>query len=143
MAQAIILALAVACYNPPMISGIEHTAIASPDPRRLATWYVENLGFHINYQSANSPTVFIKTPDGSMIEIIESSGPTAASGMRDPGLRHLALTVADFDQAYRTLQGRGITFLAEPEHKGGNHLVFFTDPDGNILHLLQRETPLP
>src|SRR5664279_4461673 len=54
-----------------MVTGIEHVAIASPDPLRLATWYVEHLDFVINYQSANSQTVFIKAADGSMIEIIE------------------------------------------------------------------------
>ncbi len=126
-----------------MISGIEHTAIASPDPRRLAAWYVENLGFVINYQSRNSPTTFVKAPNGAMIEIIESSGPAAQPGMRDAGIRHLALTVTDLTEAYQALQRRGVRFLSEPEHKGGNHVVFFTDPDGNILHLLQRETPLP
>jgi len=47
-----------------MVSGIEHTAIASPDPRRLAQWYVEHLGFVINYQSASSSTTFVKAPDG-------------------------------------------------------------------------------
>jgi hypothetical protein len=27
--------------------------------------------------------------------------------------------------------------------KGGNKVVFFRDPDGNLLHLIERETPLP
>ena len=126
-----------------MISGIEHTAIASPDPRRLAAWYVANLGLVINYQSQNSPTVFLKAPNGSMIEIIESAGPASPSGMRDAGIRHMALAVDDFAGAYETLRTRGVQFITEPDHRGGNHVVFFTDPDGNILHLLQRETPLP
>jgi glyoxylase I family protein len=77
-----------------------------------------------------------------MIEIIESAGPARAAGMRDAGLRHLALTVTDFEQAYSALKSKGVTFLTEPEHKSGNHVVFFADPDGNILHLLQREKPL-
>jgi glyoxylase I family protein len=126
-----------------MISGIEHTAIASPDPRRLAAWYVDTLGFVINYQSKNGPTTFVKAPNGSMIEIIESSGPSVASAMRDAGIRHMALAVADFTPVYEALKARGVEFLSEPEHKGGNHVVFFRDLDGNILHLLQRETPLP
>ncbi len=127
-----------------MIKGIEHTAIASPDPERLAQWYVEHLGFAINYQSKSSRTVFVKAPDGSMIEIIEAdraaSGP---SGMKDPGLRHLALTVDDFPSACERLKQRGIPFLTEPSTKAGNSTVFFADPDGNILHLLHRQTPLP
>jgi glyoxylase I family protein len=126
-----------------MIQGIEHTAIASPDPHKLAHWYVERLGFVVNYTSSNSKTVFIKAPDGSMIEIIEANQtPRPAVDMKNPGLRHLALTVADFDAAYARLQEAGVSFLTEKAAAGGNTTVFFTDCDGNILHLLHREKPL-
>jgi glyoxylase I family protein len=126
-----------------MVKGIEHAAIASPDPERLARWYVDHLGFAINYQSKTSRTVFVKTPDGSMIEIIEASGPAAGvAPMNAPGLRHLALTVDDFPAACTRLRELGVAFLTEPATKGGNSTVFFADPDGNILHLLHREKPL-
>ena len=126
-----------------MVQGIEHTAIASPDPERLARWYVEQLGFRINYQSKNSRTVFVKAGDGSLIEIIEAAGAAAnAPELNAPGLRHLALTVADFDAACDRLKQAGIAFLSEPQ-KGRNSIAFFRDPDGNILHLLHREEPLP
>lgn len=126
-----------------MVTGIEHTAIASPDPERLAHWYVDCLGFTINYQSKNSRTVFVRTPEGSMIEIIEASSPAGEPAkLNDAGLRHLALKVADFPDACRRLQEKGVTFLTEPVQKGGNSTVFFRDPDGNILHLLHRQNPL-
>ena len=102
-----------------MVSGIEHTAIASPDPRRLAQWYVEHLGFVINYQSASSSTTFVKAPDGSMIEIIESKGALpGVPAMRDPGIRHMALTVADFDAAYAGLRARTSISSASRRTKG-------------------------
>jgi glyoxylase I family protein len=127
-----------------MVTGIEHVAIASPDPLHLALWYVEHLGFVINYQSAHSKTVFIKAADGSMIEIIESAPDTVpAAGMQAAGLRHLALTVADFPGVYASLKDKGVHFLTDAQINKGNSLAFFTDPDGNILHLLHRETPLP
>jgi glyoxylase I family protein len=127
-----------------MITGIEHTAIASPDPLKLARWYVDHLDFTINFQPLNSTTVFVRAADGSMMEIIEATAPAAAApGMRDPGLRHLAITVNDFDAEYRRLQAAGVTFLTGKEKSGGNSLAFFADCDGNILHLLHRETPLP
>ena len=134
-----------ASYNhSSMVKGIEHTAIASTDPERLAQWYVDTLGFVVNYRYPNGSAVFIKAADGSMIEIITAS--RAADnpfGLSDPGIRHLALTVSDFDAACRQLKERGVSFLKEPFTNGGNSLVFFTDPEGNILHLLHRETPLP
>jgi glyoxylase I family protein len=127
-----------------MVKGIEHTAIASPDPHKLARWYVEHLDFVVNYRSAGSKTTFVKASDGSMIEIIEAnSAPPAAPEMKAAGLRHLAIAVTDFDAVYERLKGKGVSFLTEPEKKGGTALAFFTDCDGNILHLLQREKPLP
>jgi hypothetical protein len=39
--------------------------------------------------------------------------------------------------------GKGVRFLTDAQTTHGNSLVFFTDPDGNILHLLHREFPLP
>jgi glyoxylase I family protein len=127
-----------------MIRGIEHTAIASPDPGRLAQWYVDNLQFAVNYRSASSSTVFVKAANGSMIEIIEASGAGAGlAGMRDAGIRHLAIEVTDFAVVYQQLVNRGVRFLTEPETRGGNTVAFFADCDGNILHLLHRQTPLP
>jgi len=126
-----------------MFSGIEHIAIASPDPARLAQWYVEHLDFVVNFRPAGSRTVFVKAPNGSMLEIIESNTPTQNAGMRTPGLRHLAILAADFPAAYHRLTTRGVHFLTEPETSVGNTVAFFSDCDGNLLHLLHRETPLP
>lgn len=130
-------------YNPRMITGIEHTAIASPDPKRLAKWYVEHLDFAINYEPPGSNTVFLKASDGSRIEIIQADGAQRPQAMRDPGIRHMALAVTDFAAAYDRLRAKQIAFLTEPQKIEGNSLVFFTDCDGNILHLLHREIPLP
>lgn len=124
-----------------MITGLEHTAIASPDHPALADWYVKTLGFVINYQSANA--TFVKAPNGSMIEIISAEGERHASTMKTPGLRHLAVAVKDFDQVYADLKAKKVQFLTEPVESKGNKVVFFTDPEGNILHLLERQTPLP
>ncbi len=127
-----------------MVKGIEHTAIASSDPERLARWYVDHLEFTINYHSGSSRTHFVKAPDGSMIEIIESTGTASATpGLRDAGIRHLALLVSDFPAAYDRLKQLGVPFLSEAQTVGGNSTVFFRDCDGNILHLLYREKPLP
>jgi glyoxylase I family protein len=127
-----------------MVTGIEHTAIASPDPQKLAHWYVEHLDFVMNYQSARSKACFIKAADGSMIEIIEAASETKpVEGMSAAGLRHLALSVEDFPAVHARLAAKGVRFLTDPVTVSGNTTVFFLDADGNILHLLHRETPLP
>lgn len=124
-----------------MFTGLEHTAIASPDPAQLAQWYVNHLGFKINFEYDGN--FFVKAPNGAMLEIIPAQGERATQGMRDPGIRHLAVSVTDFDRAYEELKARKVHFLSEPYDNQGNRLVFFADADGNILHLIQRARPLP
>lgn len=123
-----------------MIQGIEHTAIASPDPQRLARWYVETLGFEIRYNSGR--TVFLQAPDGSMIEMITAEGERPMTTRKTPGLRHLALAVGDFDAACARLQAAGVTFLEPPSESQGTRVAFFQDPEGNFLHLIHRASPL-
>ena len=124
-----------------MFKGLEHTAIASPNPEVLAKWYVEHLEFHINFSYAGN--FFVKAPNGSMLEIIPSEGERASNKMKDPGIRHLAILVDDFDAAHAELKRQGVHFLGEPFTNQGNLLVFFADGDGNICHLIKREKPLP
>jgi glyoxylase I family protein len=125
-----------------MFQGLEHLGIASPDPDRLAKWYVERLHFVMVYYNPASRTSFIKAPNGSMFEIIAAEGASAPFTRTTPGLRHLAITVDEFEADYASLQAAGVKFLDDPLIKGGNKVVFFEDPDGNILHLIQRPKPL-
>jgi glyoxylase I family protein len=124
-----------------MFRGLEHTAIASPDPKRLAEWYVRNLDFRINHTYQGN--YFVRAADGSMLEIIPSVGERAPQQMKDPGIRHLAITVEDFDAGAAELRKRGVEFVTEPIVMGTNRLIFFQDGDGNLLHLIKREQPLP
>lgn len=124
-----------------MFLGLEHTAIASPNPEALAHWYVDHLEFNINFEYDGN--FFVKAANGTMLEIIPSEGVPQAQKMKDPGIRHLAVMVHDFDSAYQQLKAAGVQFLGEPFNNKGNRLVFFSDADGNILHLIQREKPLP
>ena len=124
-----------------MYKGLEHTAIASPDPLRLAQWYVDHLGFHINFEYAGN--YFVKAPNGTMLEIIPSEGERTPQAMKSPGIRHLAIAVDNFDAAHEDLKAKSVDFLTEAFTTLGNRLVFFSDADGNILHLIEREKPLP
>jgi len=124
-----------------MFLGLEHTAIASPDPKKLADWYVQHLDFRINFTYDGN--YFVRASDGTMLEIIPSVGERAPQQMKDPGIRHLAISVTDFDQATEELKRRSVPLLGEPFTNQGNRLVFFTDCDGNLIHLIQRPRPLP
>ncbi len=123
-----------------MFKGIEHFAIASPNPQRLAEYYVAYLQFEISY--AYSGNYFVQAQNGSLIEIIPAEGERSSSGMRTPGMRHIAIAVDDFDGAYKQLADQGVKFEGEPYANEGNRLVFFKDPDGNLIHLIHREKPI-
>jgi glyoxylase I family protein len=124
-----------------MFVGLEHTAIASPSPVKLAQWYVDHLGFRINFEYDGN--YFVRAANGGVLEIIPSEGARGEQKMRDPGLRHLAIEVKDFDAAHASLREKGVSFVGDPYVNSGNRLVFFTDCDGNLVHLIQRERPLP
>ena len=124
-----------------MFKGLEHTAIASPNPRALAQWYVDHLEFVINFEYDGN--YFVRANNGSMLEIIPSEGERGSQKMKDPGIRHLAIDVDDFDQGLAELERKQVTFLTQPLNNQGNRLVFFADLDGNIVHLISRAKPLP
>ncbi len=123
-----------------MFKGLEHTAIASPNPGKLAQWYVDHLEFTINFEYDGN--YFVKAANGTMLEIIRSEGERAVQKMKDPGIRHLAILVEDFDAAHEQLRKAGVEFLGEPIDNKGNRLVFFADGDGNFVHLVHRQKPL-
>ena len=128
-----------------MFQGIEHVAISSPNPEKLAQWYVDHLDFHINYTYAGN--YFVKAKNGGMLEIIPAANSLAApqvlANNKDAGFRHLAIMVDDFDAGVANLRAKGVAMVGDPYETQGNRLAFFNDVDGNLVHLIKREKPLP
>src|SRR5690242_15454193 len=104
-----------------MFNGIEHTAIASPDPERLAGWYRDTIEFRIVHVSDGN--YFLRALDGSLMEIIASFGPRGSNLRTDPGIRHIAIDVEDFEAACARLRGQGVRFLTEPSAGPGTRIV--------------------
>jgi glyoxylase I family protein len=128
-----------------MFQGIEHLAIASPNPEKLAQWYVNNLGFRINHSYDGN--YFVRAADGAMMEIIPAANSLAApqtiANNKDAGFRHLAIAVDDLDAGVAALKAKGVRMVGEPFETQGNRLAFFNDADGNLVHLIKRPAPLP
>jgi len=128
-----------------MFQGIEHLAISSPNPEKLAHWYVDHLEFHINYTYAGN--YFVRATNGAVIEIIPAdkslSAPQVIANNKDAGFRHLAIACDDFDAGVAGLRAKGVQMVGEPFETQGNRLAFFNDADGNLVHLIKREKPLP
>lgn len=75
-----------------------------------------------------------------MIEIYQADSSLGETGDNKlGGWRHVALRVASIEAAKTDLEKRGVQF-PEPVKPagGGGHVLFFKDPEGNLLHLVER-----
>lgn len=74
-----------------------------------------------------------------LVELKKEAAPV--QGLIDDflGVRYIAFVVEDLDATYRELQEKGVEFLSpimDPEPENNiERLVFFRDPDGNLLEL--------
>lgn len=130
-----------------LFTGIDHPAIACEDVEALADWYCRVLGMRALARSESAPPAVLVGYDaeragGPVIELMTAREPGARPGTFtrfQPGLRHLALRVRSFDEAYAKLKSAGVEFLMEPtEALGGGRVVSFRDPEGNELQIVQR-----
>ena len=128
-------------------TAIDHPAIACYDVRKMVDWYCRTLGMRVIAQNDASPPAFCvgygdSLTGGAVIELMharEEGGHPAEFKRFQPGLRHMALRVSDFDAAYAKLEAAGVQFLGEPGVAvGGGPIVSFRDPEGNELQIVQR-----
>lgn len=126
-----------------MITGIEHIGLYAKDTKKLADWYVENMNAKIVFTN-DSGVYFIAFSDKSMIEICKNDNEdNVPTEMNAPGLRHIALSVDNFDETADVIKKTGVEILTEPVTlPNGVSTMFFRDIEGNILHLISRKTPL-
>ena len=130
-----------------MFTAIDHPAITCYDVNKQIDWYCRNLGMRVVATNGQEPPSVVVGYDssvrgGTMIELmpIKDPGPKPVEVPRfAPGLRHVALRVKNFEQAYAALKTIGVTFLMEPMVAvGGGKIVSFRDPEGNELQIVER-----
>lgn len=130
------------------VRSLEHVAVAYRDTDAAAKWYCDVLGFEIVFKALN-PThgvnyYFVKDPAGTgLIEIIPMpKNDPADIGRISTAHVHIAFDVDDMDAAVEALQARGVKLEGPPLSLGENRLVFFRDPEGAPLQLVQRSRPM-
>lgn len=78
-----------------------------------------------------------------MIEFVSAAQDTGKLSDKASGIRHLALTVDDFGQMVDKLMAEKVEVVTEPViSPKGFKTFFFRDPDGNVLHLINRDVPM-
>ena len=124
---------------------VEHLGLAARDTVTLAKWYERTLGGELFFRCENAgrpSTIFVRLAGGLILEIYPAnrSGGEASDNLSS-GWRHLALQVQSLASTRAGLESHGVTFV-EPVKPagGGGQVLFFADPEGNLLHLVERPT---
>ncbi len=120
---------------------LEHIGLAAKDPTTLKHWYERTLGAReVFCNGEQPPAYFIELPGGVWIEIYQAGfGVKEVTDNKLQGWRHLALRVESIETARAQLHECGAAFT-EPIKPagGGGRVLFFEDPEGNLLHLIER-----
>jgi catechol 2,3-dioxygenase-like lactoylglutathione lyase family enzyme len=150
-----------------MLESIDHVNLVVQDLDRMAQFYREMLNMRITKQVTISgpwidrtvglegvvaDVIYLDPPAGPRVELIRYRKPTAErpehqGRSNTPGLRHMAFRVKDIEQIAERLKQSGVKFFSEihrvPTDQvsyGGDvqkHLVYFHDPEGNLLELCE------
>jgi catechol 2,3-dioxygenase-like lactoylglutathione lyase family enzyme len=124
-----------------LIRGIHHINLLTPNFAQLRKFYMSVLGLRVVGGFPGENIIFLDAGN-VLIELEEQGEPGHDRATRGgAGWNQLALQVDDVDAAYRRLSGLGVPFQAEPadypEGAGVMRIAFLSDPDGNIVELLQ------
>jgi len=114
---------------------LELVIIPVSDVDRAKAFYVDQVGFHADYDHRVSDTLrFVQlTPPGSACSIAFGEGLVEGA----PGsVKGLQVVVPDVELAHKHLAGNGVD-VTDVEHLEWGSFVYFSDPDGNRWSIQQ------
>ena len=115
--------------------GIEHIGVQAHDTESLTRWYKTVFGAREVSRSDDDPAIiFLKIGDGALMEFVP-----APDGSDVKGTTHICFDVSSINQALNELGAHAIP-LAKPPFTAydGSRTAFFSDPEGNLLQLVER-----
>jgi catechol 2,3-dioxygenase-like lactoylglutathione lyase family enzyme len=125
---------------------VEHLGLPATNPAALADWYVRTLDAAMIYTNGKTPpSFFVRLPGGVLLEIYaaQAANPETANN-KLAGWRHMALRVDAIVTAKTLLETRGVKFTKEIDSAfAGGRVLYFADPEGNLLHLVERPADSP
>jgi glyoxylase I family protein len=119
-------------------------------------WVAATVGL----DDVHADVVYLDFSSGPRIELIRYNRPTPAVGRPEgvdrpnaAGIRHMALKVDDIDAATAKLRAAGVRTFSEVQtvpdsqvtYAGGirKRLIYFADPEGNLLELCEYKAAPP
>jgi catechol 2,3-dioxygenase-like lactoylglutathione lyase family enzyme len=123
------------------ISGLAGVVIWTTAERypAMRAFYVDTLGLVPRSDRANFVSFVLSLPgSGDDVRLNVSVHREVEGAAGDPLRIMLLLRVDDIQATSTRLRAQGVTFLREPEQEPwGGWIATFTDPDGNVVQLLQ------
>jgi len=150
-----------------MIESIDHVNIVVGDMERVAGFYESVLGFRrakhvtisgawvdatVGLRDARAEVIYLELPSGPRIELARYISPTGRRPIdidlpHMQGLRHLAFRVTGIEAVAGRLRAAGVKVFSDVQtvpdeqvtYSGGvrKHLLYFQDPEGNLLELCE------
>jgi len=154
-----------------MLESIDHVNIVVADLARMSDFYCRALGLRetkrvtirgawidqtVGLRDVTAECVYLDLPSGPRVELLRYANPPAPrpgelGTSNTPGLRHMAFRVDDIDAAVARLREANVRFFSgvqdvptsQVTYAGGvrKRLVYFHDPEGNLLELCAYKAP--
>lgn len=123
-----------------MIKYVDHVAVTVKDVETSILFY-EKIGFSVIRKIDSDTMKIVFVGNGlAELELFEpKKGAKAVSplGEEVTGIKHIAFHVDDIDAAVKELERNGVQFTSDVRRRGSRANIFFKDPDGTLLQLLQ------
>ena len=118
----------------------EHFGVAASEANTLKDWYVRVLRAKVLRQLSEKPPAWlIELPGEFCIEVYSADSKIPPQTNRTAGWRHLALRVDSIETAREHLLAEGVAVEESIKPAGGGgRVLFFSDPEGNLFHLVER-----
>jgi catechol 2,3-dioxygenase-like lactoylglutathione lyase family enzyme len=134
---------------------LDHVGLSVADLDAQAKWYCRALGLRTATPFELPPLglrgVFVVGDSGLAIELLERAGsvpglqaPDTATALLTRGYGHICLRVTDVDATHAALLAAGASERMPPREspEAGVRMSFVADPEGNLIELLDRATPV-
>jgi catechol 2,3-dioxygenase-like lactoylglutathione lyase family enzyme len=139
-----LLLVAPLAFGAPSVDGVERVVIPVSRPEQAGAFYIGALNFAPVEDAAGRHLLRL---DAETIELVQSGGrPIPADSRSNDGwFQHLAIVVSDINAAYARVRQAGAAAISVgpqslPQwnpYAGGIRAVYFRDPDGHPLELIQ------
>ena len=125
-----------------------HVAFRASDLERSIRWYEDAFGakkvFHAKQENERPELLFLEFADGQFVELFTNGKSKVEQLPNAIGYQHFCLQVDDLEQALQHLANVNVHPYRGPSAGRGQYrIAFISDPDGNVIELMQIEPGSP